>query len=267
MSGLFRSIRAHARAWGVLMARRTAVQADVPPGTAARERGPSRAAPPGFDASTFDQAYFNERSNYGGRYDWYNPPYKISGYLREVQRMRSAGDLLDVGCAFGRFLERARHHYRVEGMDISAYALGLAREVLPDLPLHHAPIETFAPGRTFDVVTCFDVLEHVPDLDMALQLLRALLRPDGIVALAVPVYDTLPGRVFGLIDRDPTHVHRHGRQFWLERLRANGLEPVEFKGILRIPLPRLFIHVISPLFWRFSSAIFVVCAPRPPGGR
>ena len=134
--------------------------------------------------------------------------------------MRSAGDLLDVGCAFGRFLERARHHSRVEGMDISAYAPGLAREMLPDLPLHHAPIETFAPGRTFDVVTCFDVLEHVPDLDMALQ-----------------------------------------------RLRASGLEPVEFKGILRIPLPRLFIHVISPLFRRFSSAIFVVCAPRPPGGR
>lgn len=248
------------------MAWRTAVQADAASG-APTARASSRAAPPAFDAQTFDRAYFTEHSNYGGRYDWYNPPYKIAGYLREVRRQRPAGDLLDVGCAFGRFLERARHHYRVEGMDISAYALGLAREKLRGIPLHHAPIETFSPGRTFDVVTCFDVLEHVPDLDLALQRLRILLRPNGILALAVPVYDTPPGRIFGLIDRDPTHVHRHGRRFWLERLRANSLEPVEWKGILRVPLPRFFIHVISPLFWRFSSAIFVVCAPRPPGAR
>ncbi len=247
------------------MAWRTAVRTEVSPGVQARVR--FRAVPAAFDAQTFDRAYFTEHSNYGGRYDWYNPPYKIAGYLREVQEFRSSGDLLDVGCAFGRFLERARHHFRVEGMDISAYALGQAREKLPDVPLYHAPIETFAPGRTFDVVTCFDVLEHVPDLDLALRRLRSLLLPDGILALAVPVYDTPPGRVFGLIDRDPTHVHRQGRRFWLERLRANGLNPIARKGILRVPLPRFFIHAISPLFWYFSSAIFVVCAPRPPDAR
>lgn len=215
-----------------------------------------------FDADTFDEAYFTRVSNYGGRYQRFNPPHKISGYLNEVRRMRPAGTLLDVGCAFGGFLERAKRYYTSEGLDISAYALARARQRLPEVVLHHTSIEAFAAGRTYDVVTCFDVIEHVPDLGTALARLRALLAPDGILAIAMPVYDTLPGRLFGLIDRDPTHVHRDGRHSWLRRLREAGLEPTVVKGILRAPLPGAFLHLISPIFRWFSSALFVICTRR-----
>jgi SAM-dependent methyltransferase len=128
--------------------------------------------------------------------------------------------------------------------------------------LYHSPLQTFQPRRTYDVITCFDVLEHVHDLDRALEHLGGLLAPGGILALAVPVYDTLPGRLFGIIDRDPTHIHRHGRRFWLERVREAGLEPITCKGILRAPLPGYFVHAISRLFWWSSSAVFVVCTRR-----
>ncbi len=214
---------------------------------------------PSFDDNTFDQAYFTQVSNYAGRYDRYNPPHKIAGYLNEIRRLRPAGSLIDVGCAFGRFLQEARRHYRCEGVDISAYALRLARERLPDIPLHHRALQAFRRGRTFDVVTCFDVLEHIPDLDPALRCLRDLVARQGVLALAVPVYDTLPGWAFGVIDRDPTHVHRLGRGEWLSRLRAAGLRPVVYKGIVRAPLPGYFVHAMSPVFRWFSSAIFVIC--------
>ncbi len=215
---------------------------------------------PSFDDNTFDQAYFTQVSNYAGRYERYNPGHKIAGYLNEIRRLRPNGSLIDVGCAFGRFLQEARRHYQCEGVDISAYALRLARERLPDIPLHHRALQAFRPGRTFDVVTCFDVLEHIPDLDAALRGLRGLVAPGGVLALAVPVYDTPPGWFFGVIDRDPTHVHRLGRGEWLKRLAAAGLRPVVYKGILRVPLPGYFVHAMSPLFRWFSSAIFVISA-------
>lgn len=235
-----------------------------------RHEAPRDAVVPIFDAATFDETYFTRVSNYGGRYQRFNPPHKISGYLNEVRRIRPAGVLLDVGCAFGGFLERARQYYTCEGLDISAYALAKARQTLPAITLHHASIEGFTAGRTYDVITCFDVIEHVPDTDLALARLHALLAPDGILAIAVPVYDTLPGRFFGLIDRDPTHVHRRGRRFWLDRLRKAGFDPIVFKGILRAPLPGTFLHLISPVFRSFSSAIFIICTRReayPPGTR
>ncbi|MDR7417481.1 MAG: class I SAM-dependent methyltransferase [Armatimonadota bacterium] len=213
----------------------------------------------------FDEAYFTAISNYtGGRYDAYNPPHKIAGYLGEIRRVKPTGILLDVGCAFGRFLAAACAHYACEGLDISRYALGFARDALPRVRLHRAALETYASDRTYDVVTCFDVLEHVPDLDAALRSLRRLVAADGIVALAVPVYDSPPGWVFRIVDRDPTHVHKFSRWKWLTRLREAGLEPVVFKGILRVPLPGYFVHIISAWLRWSSSAIFVIC--RPTGG-
>ena len=173
--------------------------------------------------------------------------------------MTPGGSLLDVGCAFGRFLEEARAHYRCEGMDISAYVLERARRRLPGIPLTQGRIEAFRPGVHYDVVTCFDVLEHVPDLDLALVRLRDLLSPRGILAIAVPVYDSPAGWAFGLLDRDATHVHRHGRRHWLQRLSAAELRPVVYKGILRVPLPAgCFLHLTSGMFRAFSSAIFVI---------
>jgi SAM-dependent methyltransferase len=208
---------------------------------------------------TFDHEYFTKVSNYAGRYDRYNPPHKIAGYLNEIARLRSGGSLLDAGCAFGRFLQDARRRFECEGVDISAYALKVARERLPDIPLHHHAIQTFRPGRTYDIVTAFDMLEHVPDLDNALDSLRRLVAPGGIVAVAVPVYDTPAGWFFSLVDRDPTHLHRLSRWEWLGRLNQAGLRPILRKGILRAPLPGYFVHTISPAFWWCSQAIFVVC--------
>jgi SAM-dependent methyltransferase len=210
----------------------------------------------------FDEAYFTTISNYAGKYDAYNPPHKIAGYLREIRRIKDGGTLLDAGCAFGRFLNVARRHYASEGLDISTYALNRARDHLRDIPLYHAAIETHLVDRTYDVVTCFDVLEHVPDLEGALRSLRRLVAPGGILALAVPVYDSPPGWVFRLIDRDPTHFHRLSRWEWLRRLRAAGLEPIVFKGILRVPLPGYFVHVISSWLRWTSSAVFVICRLR-----
>ena len=228
----------------------------------ARQPGVSVSGAPVFDARTFDEAYFTSASNYAGKYDAYNPPHKIVGYLREIRHLRPQGTLLDVGCAFGRLLRSAREYYTCEGVDISAYALGRARQKAPDIPLYHSSIQEFQPGRTYDVVTCFDVLEHVPDLDQALVRLRSLIAPGGILAMAVPVYDSPLGWLFGLIDRDPTHVHRFTREDWLRRVGAAKLDPIVFKGILRAPLPGYFVHAISPVFRYLSSAIFVVCRVR-----
>jgi SAM-dependent methyltransferase len=217
--------------------------------------------PTTVDEHTFDQDYFTKVSNYAGKYDRYNPPHKIAGYLTELRRLVPSGTLLDAGCAFGKFLHEAHRYYQCEGLDISEYALSVARQKLPGMRLHHTAIEAFNPGRTYDVVTCFDVLEHIPNLDLALASLRKMLSPQSVLAMAVPVYDTPPGWGFRLIDRDPTHLHKFDRKDWIVRFRKMGLTPVVAKGCLRAPLPGYFVHQIGRTLWWFSSAIFVICRP------
>jgi len=208
----------------------------------------------------FEEEYFASPLAYGGRYERANPPRKLVSYLREVRMARPHGTLLDVGCAFGRFLEVAAPFYTCEGLDVSRYALVEAHRRVPDVPLHHVAIQDFVADRRFEVITCFDVLEHVPELTQALGRLRALLVPGGVLVAVVPVYDTPLGRAVGMIDRDPTHLHRWSRHAWLARLRAAGLAPIDMKGVVRVPLPSVFIHTISPTWRMWAAAILLVCA-------
>ncbi|MGH2372618.1 MAG: class I SAM-dependent methyltransferase [bacterium] len=229
-----------------------------------RERENPRELPDDLHAA-FEEEYFASPLAYGGQYDRANPPRKLASYLAEVREAKPGGRLLDVGCAFGRFLEVAQAHYRCEGLDVSRYALEHARLRLPAVPLHHGPIEEFVTDRRYDIVTCFDMLEHVPRVDLALRRLRDVLAPDGVMVLVIPVYDGLMGRAVGLIDRDPTHLHRWARQDWVEHFEATGLAVRRMKGIVRVPLPGYFLHRVSECARRWAAVILVTCGVADEG--
>jgi len=93
---------------------------------------------------------------------------------------------LDVGCGGGILAEAmARRGARVKGIDLSEKALKVARFHLLEsrLPVDYefCPAETLAarePGR-FDLVTCMEMLEHVPDPASTVHACAALARPGG----------------------------------------------------------------------------------------
>ncbi len=84
--------------------------------------------------------------------------------LEEIRRFTRASALLDVGCALGFLLEEAvEHGFEACGVDQNAEVARLARERFGDRVWTGAlGAEAFL-GRDFDVMTLFDVLEHVPD--------------------------------------------------------------------------------------------------------
>lgn len=87
-----------------------------------------------------------------------------SAELRRVIQaaVPSARTLLDVACGTGAHLQELRRWYSVEGVDLSAGMLEVARRRLPDVPLHQGDMRTFDLGRTFDAVTClFSAIGYV----------------------------------------------------------------------------------------------------------
>jgi SAM-dependent methyltransferase len=109
--------------------------------------------------------------------------------MREIEatllRGRLHGSVLDAGCGTGGFLTwaAARGTFsRLAGVDISAEAIELAREVVPSAELRVAPLDRlpFGDGE-FDLAVSHDVLQHVPEavLDAGLRELRRVLRPGG----------------------------------------------------------------------------------------
>jgi SAM-dependent methyltransferase len=70
------------------------------------------------------------------------------------ERRPGARTLLEVAAGTGKYLEQLRRWYEVEGTDLDPGMLAVARERLPDVPLHEADMTGFDLGRRFDAVAC-----------------------------------------------------------------------------------------------------------------
>jgi SAM-dependent methyltransferase len=133
---------------------------------------------------------------------------------------------------------------------------------MPDARLAAADASRAPFHAQFDGIVAFDVLEHVPALDEAARYVVESLRPDGVFVFVVPVYDGPLGPVIRLLDRDPTHVHKRSRQWWME-WASRSFEVVSWTGILRyLVLPSYYLHVPSRAIRNFAPAIAVVAKPR-----
>jgi 2-polyprenyl-3-methyl-5-hydroxy-6-metoxy-1,4-benzoquinol methylase len=109
----------------------------------------------------------------------------FSRHLDRIERVMKPGRVLDVGCATGDFLIVARDRgWEPLGVDPSpareqAQAAGLP---MVGHTLHDAEVA----ASSIDLVTFWDVLEHVPDPVDQLRRAVELLKPDGMVGITVP---------------------------------------------------------------------------------
>jgi len=122
-----------------------------------------------------------------------------------VLQYRRGGAVLDIGCAYGIFLKHLPDSFEKYGMDISRFAIQRAKSYLRNVVV--ADVEEGIPfRREFDVITCFDVLEHLREPKRAMASIRRSLRKQGI-AIIDTMLDTLFYRLTKpVFDRDPSHI-------------------------------------------------------------
>lgn len=112
--------------------------------------------------------------------------------LRTVVGSRAPGRALDVGCSSGAWLETAgRAGWRAVGVEIGAATSEMARSRGLNVrtgTLDGCADELAADGP-FDLITFWDVLEHVRDPGHELAIARSLLAPGGVVAITCPNAD------------------------------------------------------------------------------
>jgi 2-polyprenyl-3-methyl-5-hydroxy-6-metoxy-1,4-benzoquinol methylase len=107
------------------------------------------------------------------------------------------GRLLDVGCASGKFLRQmAAVGWTCAGIEQDAEAAARARQVTPDV-FAGEPLDAPFPPGSFDLVTAFHVLEHLPDPLGVLRRMLMWLAPGGSVVIEVPNVAGVGGRLFG----------------------------------------------------------------------
>lgn len=100
---------------------------------------------------------------------------------------RRPGNLLDIGTGIGQFLHHAQPYFtQVAGTEVSRSGVRAARERY-GLEILEGQVEDLGlPDSSFNNVTLFHVLEHVPDPAKLARICHRLLKPGGILAVAVP---------------------------------------------------------------------------------
>ena len=171
------------------------------------------------------------------------------GLLDRLESWRGAARLLEVGCATGLLLKRARERdWRTTGVELSPDAVAHARSLGLDVhlgTLHDAAL----PDNSFDVVYMGDVLEHVPDCRATLAEVARVLAPGGHAVVRGPITTHSLARRLGLalygiagrsiVLREPPYHLWEFRPASLARLaRAVGLEVVAIEQS-KIPPGRL----------------------------
>jgi SAM-dependent methyltransferase len=144
----------------------------------------------------------------------------LASFLRDHLGGRRDLRILDVGCGTGGMLPLLARHGNVTGIDPAPAAISYARQrydgtaelLQVDFP------RQLPPGGGFDLVTLFDVLEHLDDDAAALAAVSALLRPGGMTLVTVPALRSL----WSPHDVINQHRRRYSRGELKERLEESG---------------------------------------------
>jgi len=105
------------------------------------------------------------------------------------------GSILDIGAGAGFFLAVAKQRgWQTDGIELNSWLGDYGAEKfglrIQDRPL----VAGVFPEKSFDVVTLWDVLEHVPHPSQTLQVVKGLLKPGGLVALSYPDWGSIFAR-------------------------------------------------------------------------
>jgi 2-polyprenyl-3-methyl-5-hydroxy-6-metoxy-1,4-benzoquinol methylase len=107
-------------------------------------------------------------------------------YIKLIERCKKPGFLLDVGCSSGLFLELARSFsWKCYGVDVNKDTAAIAKQKGFNIVIGNL-LSTNFPHETFDVITLWEVLEHVKDPTSTLRHARNLLKNDGYLFISTP---------------------------------------------------------------------------------
>lgn len=205
----------------------------------------------------FDESYY---SLFYRNYDLQNPLRKLAYYRTLVERAVESLEsprILELGCAFGKFLRTLPSTWQLFGTDPNSSAINKGISEAHHVTFRISSLPEIPFEGDFDAILAFDVLEHVCDLERTALSVAHHLRAGGSFIFVVPVYDGPTGPIIRALDKDITHLHKCSRAFWLQ-WASRSFTVASWNGILRYLFPwGYYLHIVTLSLRAFTPAIAV----------
>ncbi|MES2679693.1 MAG: class I SAM-dependent methyltransferase [Bacteroidota bacterium] len=164
-----------------------------------------------------------------------------------IKKYKKSGFLFDLGVGWGHFLLAGQQlGYSVYGIEISKNPYLYSKNDL-GLPVDH--IDFFKmekPDASFDIITMWDVLEHIDEANPVIKKCADLLKKDGYIFIQVPQIDSFIARKkqanWNMMGLD--HVNYFSKKTITKLLESHGFEVVKIKSSIELKL--LLMYTILP---------------------
>jgi len=194
-----------------------------------------------YDCNYFENGIETQKSNYTD-YSWERLGSYFQATAMHIFSKFQPKKTLDVGCAKG-FIVKGLSELGVDsyGIDPSKYALSQAHPDIKEKLIHGIAQSIPFCDKSFDVVTCFDVLEHIPERDVS-KVLSEMLRVTNKWLILRVVTEELED------DMDTSHDTIHDKVWWNKKIEKTGsivesLECFANKSVWWFNVPEFLIVV------------------------
>jgi len=127
-----------------------------------------------------------------------NKRYGLWKRVRFINQYKVSGNWLDVGCGTGRLLQEAQlwDQWKLFGLEPISHLAEYTKTKL-NIPTYPISFEDFQDdGTRFDIITMWDVLEHLPAPAAGIRKIASLLNPDGYFIFTIPNLNSIWRKIF-----------------------------------------------------------------------
>lgn len=215
-----------------------------------------------YDAlSLYATDYFNGAKKGSGyvNYDKDKEPMRhvFAEYLNIIEKfLPQKGTLLDIGAATGFFMKIANVcGWKTKGIEISAYASEIAKKSGLSVSCDTVENSNFS-GQSFDAISMWDVLEHLPHPVNDIHICARILKPGGILAINTPDSGSLYAHVMGKqwhLLVPPEHINYFTKKSITLLLEESGFVIEKISKIGKSFTIEYIVHTIAA--WKKSHSL------------
>lgn len=181
---------------------------------------------------------------------------------RLLSKYQKPGTALDFGCGTGEFLKALKTDgWKIAGIEPSAIArkkaeITTGEKIYSDL--------TNLTSEQYETITAWHVLEHVPDLNNTLQILKSRLKKDGTIFIAVPNYESPDAKHYKNywagydVPRHLWHFSKNSMTQLLEqhKLKMTEIVPMKLDAYYVSMLSEKYVHQNEPSITALTKGFF-----------
>lgn len=101
--------------------------------------------------------------------------------LKKILKLKKRGDLLDIGCNIGLFMDVAKNFFNVEGVELSKWSYNIAKK--KKHKLYNKPLNQIKFNKKYDVITLYGVIEHFENPYNELKKINDIMKDNGLLVV------------------------------------------------------------------------------------